>query len=145
MIWLDVAGALLLCAGAFFCLSAAVGIVRFPDVMTRLHAATKPQVFGLLLVLAGVILTLRTWQTAALALLVMGLQVVTAPVAGHMVARTAFRTGQWDADEAVVDDLGRDLADAGFVHGQEEAGPPAEPLTEPSVAPPEAEPLAGPR
>ena len=136
MMWLDIAGALLLCAGAFFCLSAAVGIVRFPDVMTRLHAATKPQVFGLLLVLAGVMLTLRTWQATALGLLVMMLQVVTAPVSAHMVARTAFRTGQWDIDDARVDELSRDLAEAGFVNSLEEpSSDDRTPASGPAVAP----------
>lgn len=114
--WLDVLGALLLCAGAFFCFAAAVGIVRFPDVMTRLHAATKPQVFGLVLVLGGVILTLRTWDVLVLGLLTIALQVVTAPVAGHMLARAAYRTGQWDDERAARDDLGVDLAEAGFVN-----------------------------
>ena len=61
---LDVAGALLLVGGAFFCFAAALGVVRFPDVLTRMHAATKPQVFGLLLVLSGVLLTLRSWLDA---------------------------------------------------------------------------------
>lgn len=113
---LDVLGAAFLCAGAFFCLAAALGIVRFPDLMTRLHAATKPQVFGLVLVLAGVILTLRTWEVFVLGLLTIGLQIVTAPVSGHMLARTAYRTGQWASDAATLDDLGDDLAEAGFVH-----------------------------
>lgn len=121
MMWLDIAGALLLCAGAAFCLAAAVGVVRFPDIMTRLHAATKPQVFGLVLVLSGVMLTLRTWEVVALSLLTIALQIITAPVSGHMLARTAYRTGQWDNEHAVIDELGRDLAEAGFVNAADEA------------------------
>ncbi|MBK8462484.1 MAG: monovalent cation/H(+) antiporter subunit G [Nigerium sp.] len=111
---LDIAGASLLLAGALFCLAAAVGILRFPDVLTRLHAATKPQVFGLLLILTGVALTLRTWHVFILATLVIGLQILTSPVAGHMLARTAYRTDQWDDEHARVDELGDDLAAAGF-------------------------------
>ncbi|MEL6375560.1 MAG: monovalent cation/H(+) antiporter subunit G, partial [Pseudomonadota bacterium] len=38
---IDIIGALLLVAGGLFCLSAAVGIVRLPDVFMRLHASTK--------------------------------------------------------------------------------------------------------
>lgn len=125
MMWLDVLGAALLVVGAFFCLAAAVGVVRFPDVLTRLHAATKPQVFGLMLVLGGVVLTLRSWQVLVLGVLIVGLQIVTAPVSGHMLARTAYRTGQWDHESAVRDDLGRDLAAAGFVNllGEDEPVP----------------------
>ena len=48
---LDYLGALSLAFGALFCLAAAIGLVRFPDPLTRMHAATKPSVFGLLLVL----------------------------------------------------------------------------------------------
>jgi len=112
---LDLAGALLLLGGAFFCFAGAVGVLRFPDVLTRLHAATKPQVFGRVLVRAGVAVTLRTWQSAVLCVLIVALQVLTTPVSGHMLARTAYRTGQWNDGAAVVDALARDLADAGFV------------------------------
>ncbi len=111
---LDIVGAAFLLAGALFCLAAAVGLVRFPDVLTRLHAATKPQVFGLMLILTGVAFTLRTWHVVIWVTLVIGLQILTSPVAGHMLARTAYRTGQWDDEHAGVDELGDDLAAAGF-------------------------------
>mgnify|MGYP001571823731 CR=1 FL=1 len=111
---LDIVGAALLLVGAMFCLAAAVGILRFPDVLTRLHAATKPQVFGLLLILTGVAFTLRTWHVVIWVTLVIGLQILTSPVAGHMLARTAYRTDQWDDEHATVDELGDDLAAAGF-------------------------------
>lgn len=111
---LDIVGAALLLAGAMFCLAAAVGVLRFPDVLTRLHAATKPQVFGLLLILTGVAFTLRTWHVVIWVTLVIGLQILTSPVAGHMLARTAYRTDQWDDEHATIDELGDDLAAAGF-------------------------------
>lgn len=44
--FLDLLGALLVFAGSIFCLAAAVGIVRFPDVLTRLHAATNRRCSG---------------------------------------------------------------------------------------------------
>lgn len=113
---LDVAGALFVFAGSIFCLAAAVGVLRFPDVMTRLHAATKPQVFGLILMLTGVALVIRTWQVALLAALIVTLQIMTAPVASQMLARTAYRTGQWDDEHATVDQLAEDLAAAGFIN-----------------------------
>ena len=56
---LDYLGALSLAAGSVFALASALGLVRFPDPLSRMHAATKPAVFGLLLVLLGVTLTLR--------------------------------------------------------------------------------------
>ena len=98
----------------------------FPDVLTRMHAATKPQVFGLLLVLSGVLLTLRSWDATLFGLMIVVLQIFTASVSSHMVARTAYRTGQWDSARAVQDDLAADLSDAGFVKtGPDEPDPPA--------------------
>ena len=49
---LDIAAAVLVLGGSSLALTAAIGVVRFPDTLTRMHAATKPQVLGLLLVLA---------------------------------------------------------------------------------------------
>ncbi|HRA77122.1 MAG TPA: monovalent cation/H(+) antiporter subunit G [Propionicimonas sp.] len=105
---LDLFGALLVMAGAVFSLAAAVGLVRFPDALTRMHAATKPAVFGLLLVLLGVALTLRSLGVFLLLTLAVLLQVMTATVSGHLVSRSAHRSGQWDAAGAVVDELAAD-------------------------------------
>ena len=49
----DIASACCLVAGALLGLAAAIGLVRFPDLLSRMHAATKPQVLGLLLVVLG--------------------------------------------------------------------------------------------
>ena len=50
---LDILAAVLVLGGSTLALTAAIGVVRFPDTLTRMHAATKPQVLGLLLVLIG--------------------------------------------------------------------------------------------
>ena len=55
---LDIVGAIFLLLGAMLCFAASVGLVRFPDVLTRMHAATKPQTLGLLFVVIGVALSL---------------------------------------------------------------------------------------
>ena len=110
----DVVGALILLLGAVLCLAAALGLVRFPDVLTRMHAATKPQTLGLLLVVTGVAISLRDPRTLGLLFLVAVLQLLTAPVAAHMVGRTAYRTGQVSEDITSPDELAEDLARAGF-------------------------------
>ena len=51
--------AVLVLAGSTLALTAAIGVVRFPDTLSRMHAATKPQVLGLLLVLVGAAIRLR--------------------------------------------------------------------------------------
>lgn len=119
---MDVLGALFLALGAFFCLAAAVGVVRFPDVMTRMHAATKPSVFGLILVLLGVTLTLRDPKVFTLLALAVLMQIMTAPVSGHLVSRTAHRGGLWDADHAIIDELADDNAGSAAEQASGSAG-----------------------
>ena len=121
---LDIIGALFLLLGAMLCFAASVGLVRFPDVLTRMHAATKPQTLGLLFVVVGVAFSLQNLQALGILLLVVVLQLLTAPVAAHMVGRTAYRTGQVRSDLLTEDDLADDLAAAGFhlVTGDEDAG-----------------------
>lgn len=111
---LDVVGAVLVLIGAVLCLTAAIGLLRLPDVLSRMHAATKPQTLGLLCVLTGIGFTLRQPAVIGLLVLVGLLQLFTAPVAAHMVARTAYRTHQLDDDRLVTDELSDDLSDAGF-------------------------------
>lgn len=111
---LDIVGAVFLLLGAMLCFAASVGLVRFPDVLTRMHAATKPQTLGLLFVVIGVALSLQNLQALGILVLVAILQLLTAPVAAHMVSRTAYRTGQAREDLLMEDDLADDLAAAGF-------------------------------
>lgn len=111
---LDVVGAVFLLLGAMLCFAAAMGLVRFPDVLTRMHAATKPQTLGLLFVIVGVAFSLQSLKPLGMLALVAILQLLTAPVSAHMVARTAYRTGQVREDLLVEDDLADDLAEAGF-------------------------------
>ncbi len=114
---LDVAGALCVMLGAFLCLAAAVGLARFPDVLSRMHAATKPQTLGLILVATGVELSLRSWAAFGTVLLIAALQLATAPVAAHLVSRTVYRSNQVRRDLLDRDDLAEDLAAAGFSLG----------------------------
>ncbi|MFT4217580.1 MAG: monovalent cation/H(+) antiporter subunit G [Micropruina sp.] len=115
----ELIGALFLVGGAFFCLGGALGLVRFPDVLARMHAATKPQVFGLLLVLLGVAFSIRDPKVWLSLLVVIVLQILTAPVAGHLVGRVAYRSGAWEPGDLLVDELADDLRDAGFTRNEE--------------------------
>lgn len=102
---LDVAAGLLLLAGAVLSLIAAIGLLRFPDLLTRMHSATKPQVLGLLLVVVGLALRLREPPAIAILALVALFQMVTAPVASHMAGRASYRAGQVRKDLLVADEL----------------------------------------
>lgn len=102
---LDAVGAVLLLAGVVLTLVAGVGLVRFPDVFTRMHAVTKPATLGLLLVCVGAALVMDDGSDRAKLLLVAAFQFVTAPVAAHMVGRAAYGAGVGALDDLVVDEL----------------------------------------
>jgi multicomponent Na+:H+ antiporter subunit G len=101
----DAVAAVCLTIGALLALIAAIGILRFPDVLTRMHSATKPQVLGLLLILLGLGFRLRDAGSIGMLLLVALFQLVTSPIASHMVGRASFRAGQVRRDLLVVDEL----------------------------------------
>lgn len=102
---LDVLAAVLLLGGSFFTLVAALGVLRLPDLLSRMHAATKPQVIGLALVVLGLAARLRHWRLVGFLLLVVALQMATSVVASHMVGRASYRAGQVRGDLLVLDEL----------------------------------------
>ncbi len=101
----DVLAAVCFLAASVFALVAAVGMVRFPDLLTRMHAATKPQVVGLILALVGLGLRLREPEVIGILVLVALFQCATSPVSAHMIGRAAFRAGQVRRDLLIADDL----------------------------------------
>lgn len=102
---LDIIAAICLLLGAFLSLAAGVGLLRFPDALSRLHAATKPQILGLLFVLVAVALEARSWTTLLALLPVLLFQGLTAPISAHMVGRAGYRTRNFRSDILVVDEL----------------------------------------
>ena len=110
---LDITAAVFLVLGAFLSLAAAVGLIRFPDSLARLHAATKPQILGLILVVLALALSLRSGAALLLLLPVVVFQMLTAPISAHMVGRAGYRTGTFDPDGLVADELQPDIEEAG--------------------------------
>ena len=108
---MDVASAVLLLGGSAFALIAAIGVVRLPDLLSRMHAATKPQVIGLMMVVTGLALRLRDPSVLAILLFVVWLQMVTSVVSSHMVARASFRAGHVRRDLLVMDELSEERQD----------------------------------
>lgn len=108
---LDVVGAVMILIGATFTLTAAIGLVRLPDVLNRMHAASKPQTLGFLLLCGGLAVVLRDPGATTLLALAAGMQLVTAPVATQMMGKAAYRTGQFRSDIVVVDDRSSDDGD----------------------------------
>jgi multicomponent Na+:H+ antiporter subunit G len=107
----DILAGTCIISGALLSLAAGVGLLRFPDLLSRMHAATKPQVLGLLLILAGTALRLQNTIDITTLILVGIFQLATAPVAAHMVGRAVYRAGQVRTDLLVVDELAERRAD----------------------------------
>lgn len=79
--------------GAFFFLLAAIGVIRFPDLLMRMHAATKAGAFGGALLLIACAIQFGEWGVTIKAALIMVFFYLTAPVAGHVLARAGYRAG----------------------------------------------------
>jgi multicomponent Na+:H+ antiporter subunit G len=99
--------------GAFFTLLAGIGLLRFPDVYTRLHAGTKCTTFGsIFLILSVIILGLKTWYLgnvngsvlAIHSFIAMVAILITNPTGAHAIARAAHKSGVMPVN-AVVDQL----------------------------------------
>ncbi|MEZ5140216.1 MAG: monovalent cation/H(+) antiporter subunit G [Acidimicrobiales bacterium] len=102
---MDVAAAVLVVAGAALAALSGIGQVRFSDLFTRMHIATKPATLGLLLVAAGASLRIDSAGAATLLFLTVVLQFATGPVSAHLVGRAAHRHGDWDRRNVAVDQL----------------------------------------
>ena len=105
----DWISSILFLLGCTLSLVAAIGVLRFPDLLSRMHAATKPQVLGLVLTMLGLAISLGSNQLTWKLLLVVAFQFMTAPVAAHIVGRSGYRTGKARSDLLVVNELTEDL------------------------------------
>jgi multicomponent Na+:H+ antiporter subunit G len=124
----DAVAVVLVLVGAFLCLTAGLGLVRFPDVLTRMHAGTKPQVLGILLIMIGGAIRLEGWAATWMLLLVAAFQLLTAPVSAHMISRVAYRRRHIRRDLLLVDELRTGEAQDRLYRGDEPAdAPPEEP------------------
>lgn len=106
----EIASGIFVLAGSTLCFFGGLGLLRFPDMLSRLHAATKPQILGMILIFVGVAIYLRSPSSVGVLLLIALFQIMTAPVAGHMLARAAYRTGQIKSESIVLDELAEHYA-----------------------------------
>ncbi len=100
--------------GVFFNALAGVGLLRFPDVYTRLHAGTKCTTFGSIFIIGSVILIgLKSWWfsndtngsvLAIHSVFALIAILLTNPAGAHAIARAAHKSGVMPA-QAVIDEL----------------------------------------
>lgn len=84
---------ILLLAGAAFMVLAAVGILRLPDLPTRMHASTKAGALGAMLIMGGVAVHFADSTVSARAIAFIVFVLLTAPVAAHVIGRAGYFTG----------------------------------------------------
>lgn len=103
----------LLILGGLFSVVAALGVLRLPDVLIRMHASTKAGTLGCGLILLAVAVHFAETGIIARAVATIVFLMLTAPIAAHMIGRAAYRMGVPLSDRMVVDEL----------DGRPEAGP----------------------
>ncbi len=79
--------------GSVLSIIAAAGVLRMPDVFIRMHAATKVGTVGVSSIVIGVMIHFGTITVTSRGVLVIAFFLLTAPVAAHMIARAAYRSG----------------------------------------------------
>ena len=93
----DIITALLLIIGGIFAFVASVGIIRLPDTLIRMHAATKAGALGSGLIFLGLAFFSKAPGTTLRALAAVLFLLLTAPVAAHLIGRAAYcsRVNLW--------------------------------------------------
>ncbi|MBB6483145.1 monovalent cation/H(+) antiporter subunit G [Rhizobium lusitanum] len=97
--------AVILVGGALFALIAAIGIVRLPDLYSRMHAASKAGTVGSGLLLLAVGIHSQDLSILARALAGFVFFALTAPIAAHLLARAAHEAGYRLTEPSVRDEL----------------------------------------
>lgn len=108
---LSVLISLFLLGGCFFIFTGVLGIVRFPDVYCRMHAATKGPTLGMMLLMIASMIFFATMPESggsiAKALLVIAFILITNPIGAHMLSKYAYLHGTRLWHKSVRDDWGK--------------------------------------
>ena len=93
MALLDIVSSILLIAGVFFGLSGAIGLFKFPDFFTRVHAASVTDSIAAILIIAGLLLQTSLDLNTAKLLFILSFLMITSPTASHALAKSARHGG----------------------------------------------------
>jgi len=91
--WVEWTAAVLVLLGGAFSLIAAIGVVRMPDVYTRMHASTKAGTLGVGLLAVALAVVSAEAMVTLKALAVVVFLIGTAPIGAHLIGRAAWRAG----------------------------------------------------
>ena len=89
----DILSIILLLGGAVFFIAGTLGLLRLPDVYTRLHALTKADNLGLGLIVAGLMIQAESWSIAAKLLLIWFLVMMAGASVAQLIAQRALVRG----------------------------------------------------
>lgn len=106
----------LILVGSVFLLAAAIGVLRFPDFYTRLHASTKLVTLGGVGIFSGAAVAMAPLEATGRVVLIAAFFFLTAPLSGYVIARSGYLRGlppfreagsvdEWNACGAAVPDL----------------------------------------
>jgi multicomponent Na+:H+ antiporter subunit G len=98
-------GEVLMLVGSVLVLLSAVGVVRFDDVLARMHSLTKASTLGVLLVLLGAAVNVDRLGDRTSLVLAAGLQVLTSPVGANLIAGSAYRAERIPHRVSTLDEL----------------------------------------
>jgi multicomponent Na+:H+ antiporter subunit G len=85
----DIIISILIITGSLFILLASIGLMRFKDLLSRMHATTKATSFGVLLLIIGVSLSFNIPAVYVKAILIVFFIYLTAPLAAHAIAKSS--------------------------------------------------------
>lgn len=105
----DTLTAILWVAGPAFALLAAIGVLRMPDVFTRMQASTKASTLGLGCLLVGAALQLGDFGSFIRVASIGAFILLTTSVAAHVIARASYLADVPLWDGTVLDERGRNL------------------------------------
>lgn len=100
MLILDIISSILLIAGVFFGFSGALGLFKFPDFFTRMHAASVTDSIATIFILFGLILQTSFDINTAKLLFILAFLMITSPTASHALAKSARHGGLLTLPEA---------------------------------------------
>ena len=90
---LEILTCIFLLLGGVLALVAVAGVLRMPDLFLRMHAATKVGTVSISAIAIGLMIHFSSITVTSRGLLVIAFFLLTAPVAAHMIARAAYRSG----------------------------------------------------
>ena len=102
---IDLIKGTLIIAGSLFMLLASIGILRLPDLLTRMHATTKAAALGVMLIMLAAAMHFAETSIVARALAIVVFILMTAPVAAHVIGRAGYFVGSKLWSGTVKDEL----------------------------------------